>query len=150
MAYINQLDNPGCVFCTKLDDGDDRANLILYRGRNVFVVMNLYPYNSGHLLVLPYRHIGSIGELTDDENGEMMAAVVMCTRALQAAFSAEGFNVGMNLGKVAGAGVTDHVHMHIVPRWGGDTNFMPALADTKVLPQSLEETYDALLPHFGG
>jgi ATP adenylyltransferase len=148
MAYINQLENPGCVFCKKLDEGDDRANLILHRGREVFVVMNLYPYNSGHLLVLPYRHIGSIGELTESENSELMAAAVLCTRALGAAFAAEGFNIGMNLGKVAGAGVTDHVHMHIVPRWGGDTNFMPALADTKVLPQSLEQSYDALLPQF--
>jgi ATP adenylyltransferase len=150
MAYINQLDSPGCVFCSKLEANDDRANLILYRGRDVFVLVNLYPYNSGHLLVLPYRHIADLEGLSEGERGEMMEVIVRSTRALTAALAPQGFNIGFNLGKCAGAGVADHVHAHIVPRWAGDTNFMPTLADTKVLPQSLDQTYEALLPHFGG
>jgi ATP adenylyltransferase len=148
MAYINQLDDPGCVFCSKLAANDDRANLILYRGRDMFVIMNLYPYNSGHLLVLPYRHVAGLEDLTQSERAEMMEVILRCTRALTEAYKPQGFNIGFNLGKCAGAGVADHVHAHIVPRWTGDTNFMPALADTKVLPQSLDQTYEALRPHF--
>jgi ATP adenylyltransferase len=122
----------------------DAENLILWRGADVFVIMNKYPYNNGHLLVVPYREVTAYTDLTPGEQHAMAEAVDRCMRWLNRALGPEGFNVGLNVGRAAGAGVPDHLHMHVVPRWSGDTNFMPATADTKVLPESLSQTYDKL------
>jgi ATP adenylyltransferase len=148
MAYIGGTRADGCLFCDKPREGADRTNLILRRGPLTYVVMNLYPYANGHLMIVPYRHCGDLAELSPEEALEIMQAAQRCTQVLQRAFRAEGFNIGFNLGKVAGAGITDHVHLHVVPRWGGDTNFMPVLADTKVMPEYLEVGYDKLSPFF--
>jgi ATP adenylyltransferase len=150
MTYISALEKPGkgCVFCTKPKRSDDRRNLILWRGKKCFVVMNLYPYNNGHLMVVPYRHTSDIAGLDPKTITEMWGAVARSTAILKKAFKAEGFNVGLNLGRVAGAGIDQHVHLHIVPRWNGDTNFMAILGNTKVISQGMIEAYDELLPHF--
>lgn len=148
MAYIGGTRGDGCLFCDKPHEGADRKNLILCRGPLTYVVMNLYPYANGHLMIVPYRHCSDLGQLSSEESLEIMQAAQRCTRILQTALRAEGFNVGFNLGKVAGAGIAEHVHLHVVPRWLGDTNFMPVLADTKVMPEYLEVGYDTLSPLF--
>jgi ATP adenylyltransferase len=137
-----------CFLCAKPAQHDDRANLILLRAEWVYVLLNLYPYNSGHLMIAPYSHTGDLGTLDASIAQEMMLLSQRSVVALQQAYQPDGFNVGMNLGKPAGAGVPDHLHMHVVPRWNGDTNFMPVLGDTKVLPESLDQTYDRLEPFF--
>ena len=145
MAYIDAPKKvEGCVFCHKLETADDREQLVLYRGRHCFIIMNLFPYNNGHLMVAPYRHTADLVGLTAEEQEEMMRLTRHGVRLLKEAFRPEGFNLGMNLGRTAGAGVEDHLHMHIVPRWNGDTNFMPVLAETKVLPDALFSSYDKL------
>ena len=139
----------GCFLCTYASDpARDRENFVLAREKAVFVLLNLYPYNSGHLMVAPYLHTGDLATLDEHIAAELMAMTQTSLAALAAAYSPEGFNVGMNLGKVAGAGVPDHLHVHVVPRWGGDTNFMPVAANTKVLPESLDQTYERLEPYF--
>lgn len=148
MAYIGGTRGAGCLLCEIPREGADRRNLILSRGPLTYVVMNLYPYASGHLMIVPYRHCAELGSLSPEESLEIMQAAQHCTRILQTAFRAEGFNIGFNLGKVAGAGIAEHVHLHVVPRWMGDTNFMPVLADTKVMPEYLEVGYDTLYPLF--
>ncbi len=139
-------ESPGCVFCdcVCLHTSSDRENLILMRGAHNFVILNLYPYNSGHLMVVPYKHTADFAGLDSDTVSETMSLVQRMLRALGAEYSPEGYNMGMNIGKVAGAGVADHVHMHVVPRWAGDTNFMPVVGSTKVMPELLETTYDRL------
>ena len=144
MAYIEVPQAQGCIFCTKPAENDDREQLILYRGERCFVIMNLFPYNNGHLMVAPYRHTADLPGLTVEEQAEMMVLTRHCVRVLGEAFRPEGYNVGMNLGRTAGAGVADHLHMHVVPRWNGDTNFMPVLGETKVLPDALYAGYDKL------
>jgi len=144
MAYIEVPRAEGCVFCTKPAEGDDREQLILYRGELCFVLMNLFPYNNGHLMVTPYRHTADLPSLTAEEQAEMMALTQYCVTLLGEAMRPDGYNVGMNLGRTAGAGIADHLHMHVVPRWNGDTNFMPVLGETKVLPDALHGTYDRL------
>lgn len=147
MTYIQRADEqPECIFCTKAqaDPADDAANLILHRGKLAFAMMNLYPYNSGHLLVAPYAHKGSLEYLPARTLAEIMALTQKCERAIRAALHPDGFNLGINEGKVAGAGFADHVHLHIVPRWNGDTNFMPVLAEVKVMPELLQQTYAKL------
>jgi ATP adenylyltransferase len=142
MTYI--LDNQhsaDCVFCTALGQPDGPDNLIVARGERAFVILNRYPYTSGHLMVVPMEHRASLVELDPETRAEIMELSNRVTLILQAVYQPQGFNLGMNIGEVAGAGITDHVHMHIVPRWGGDTNFMSSLADTRVLPESLAETY---------
>jgi ATP adenylyltransferase len=149
MAYIRQGGrDEGCVLCELPARGDDAANHILGRGEHVFAMLNAFPYNPGHLMLMPFRHVGEYGELTTDELGEMMAMTGTAIAALQAESEPHGFNLGMNLGRVGGAGIADHIHLHLVPRWGGDTNFMPIIAQTKVLPELLDETYEKLRPHF--
>jgi len=150
MQYIQGVDklDDGCVFCTKPSESDDKNNLILYRGTFCFVVMNLFPYNNGHLMIIPYRHTSDILSLDQAESSELWKLVCDSKSALSNAFHPEGFNIGMNLGRPAGAGIDQHIHMHIVPRWNGDTNFIPVLSDTKVISQALHETYDALKVHF--
>jgi ATP adenylyltransferase len=143
MEYIRSAKKDGCVFCEMLER-DDRAELILQRGRHAFLVLNRYPYNNGHFMSVPYRHVDTLELLSDEEMAEMMGLVTRGLTALRQAWDPEGFNIGANIGNVAGAGVKDHVHMHVVPRWAGDTNFMPLFAETRVIPQTLEETYDEL------
>lgn len=137
-----------CFLCEAPRATDDKETLILLRAKTVYVLLNLYPYNSGHLMVAPYAHTGDLPGLDADVAAELMRVTQRAIAALQQAYHPDAFNVGMNLGKVAGAGVPDHLHIHVVPRWNGDTNFMPILADTKVLPESLEQTYERLRPFF--
>lgn len=145
MEYINKAANKsGCFLCQKPKESDDVSNLILHRGKDNFIVLNIYPYNTGHLMIAPYRHIGDPSELSEDEVKEHLEMVKLGLKILTKAMNPEGFNIGMNLGKAAGAGVADHIHTHIVPRWQGDTNFMPIIANTKVLPESLASTYQKL------
>ncbi len=133
-----------CVFCAKPDAGDDRAGLIVHRGERCYVILNLYPYTSGHLMVAPFEHIGALQDIEPEVMAEMMDLAQQAIRKMESVYSPEGFNIGVNQGRVAGAGVEGHIHLHVVPRWAGDNNYMPVLADTRVMPQSLEETYDAL------
>jgi len=148
LEYIIADKTEGCVFCVFPSRQNDRENRILHRGEHAFVIMNAFPYSNGHLLIAPYRHTADLAELTDEESLDMMRLVRKSIRALQEAFRPDGINVGVNQGTAAGAGIADHVHMHIVPRWNGDTNFMPVFADVKVIPEALEVTYDKLKPIF--
>jgi ATP adenylyltransferase len=139
LEYIRQADElPGCIFC------EPEEELVVRRGELAFVLLNRFPYASGHLMVAPARHVGSFGELTEAEALEIHRLAAAALEALAAAYAPDGSNLGWNLGRVAGAGVIDHVHLHVVPRWSGDTNFMPVLADVKVLPEHLVETRDRL------
>jgi ATP adenylyltransferase len=137
-----------CFLCAGPAAQDDPANLILLRAEHTYVLMNLYPYNSGHLMIAPYAHTGDLVGLDSSIAQEMMALTQRSVGVLQQVYRPEGFNIGMNLGKPAGAGVPDHLHIHVVPRWTGDTNFMPIVGGTKVLPETLEQTYDRLAPLF--
>ena len=135
----------GCVFCGLLDaDLPDEETYIVWRGQAVFALLNAYPYTSGHLMVLPKRHVGSMGELTDDEANELFGAARRAVTALEQAYSPEGINLGANLGAAAGAGVPGHLHLHALPRWAGDTNFMTSVAETRVLPEPLSATWQKL------
>jgi len=144
MPYIEVKAPSGCIFCEKPRQAEDAENLILHRGQRTFVILNAFPYNNGHLMVVPYRHVADLTALTLEERDELMALTQWSTRLLAVALRPDGFNVGMNLGRVAGAGIADHLHMHLVPRWNGDTNFMPVVADTRVLPESLQNSYARL------
>jgi ATP adenylyltransferase len=154
MAYIQaakeQGDDAGCIFCDLPAENDDERTGILVRGVLAFVILNSYPYNPGHLMVAPFRHVGDLVDLGTAEFAEVDTLLVRSIRALQAETKPHGFNLGMNLGRVAGAGIPDHVHWHVVPRWNGDTNFMPVVGETRVLPELLEETYARLRPRFEG
>jgi len=136
----------GCIFCKLPRQKSDRENLILHRGRHNFIILNKFPYNNGHLMVIPYRHTKDLSRLTRPENAEMMEFCGIAAKALEKSMKPQGHNLGMNLGGAGGAGIRDHLHMHVVPRWVGDTNFMPVLADTKVLVEHLGDTYDRLVP----
>jgi ATP adenylyltransferase len=138
----------GCVFCALLDGSAPDGERILIRRDLAFVTLAKYPYNPGHLLVLPTRHVGELEELTADENGQIGELLQRSVTALRTAADPHGFNVGLNLGRVAGAGIPEHLHWHVVPRWGGDTNFMPVVGETRVLPELLAETYQKLRPLF--
>jgi ATP adenylyltransferase len=135
---------PPCVFCVGEDPAQDEARLILHRGLSNFVILNLFPYTSGHLMVVPYAHMGSIIQATTEHTTEMMELVKRSVQALTEIYHPEGFNLGMNLGRAAGAGVRDHFHLHVVPRWAGDTNFMTVTSETRVLPEELQSTYRRL------
>ena len=148
MEYIQSEPSSECLFCRKYSEKKDPENYVLYRNELGFILLNLYPYNNGHLMVAPVRHIGDITDLNDKENTHLMNLVQKGVKALTGAYNPQGFNIGLNLGVVAGAGITDHIHIHIVPRWQGDTNFMPMLSETKVMPQYLQKTYKDLLPYF--
>lgn len=144
-AYIEKPSSAGeCIFVDLPAQSDDRANLLLFRGRTAFVMLNAYPYTNGHLMVAPYRHTASIADLTDDELLEINQLVAKSVRWITEAYRPDGFNIGANLGSAAGAGIPTHVHWHIVPRWAGDTNFMTTVGEVRVLPQSLQESYDKL------
>ncbi len=146
--YILGEKEENCLFCRVIEESDDRGNLVLFRGRLAYVIMNLYPYNPGHLMVAPYRHISQLEETEDEAAFEIMVLTRKCCAVLKEKMSAQALNVGLNLGEVAGSSIKEHLHMHIVPRWMGDNNFMPVLAETRVMPQALAQTYDLLKPAF--
>ena len=133
-----------CVFCIADECGDDSEKLILWRSKMAFVVMNRFPYNNGHLLIAPYRHVADLCDLSVDENREISDMICLCREVLMEAMSPQGMNIGLNLGAAAGAGIADHLHWHLVPRWQGDTNFMPVLGETRVIPQHLASTFELL------
>jgi len=135
----------GCIFCDKLKENKDKKNYVLLRGKNAFAMLNTFPYNNGHLMVAPYKHVPDLEGLEKNELSELMELVKRCTQILKKALNPEGFNIGINLGKIAGAGVEGHIHIHIVPRWGGDTSFISTVGDTKIIPESLDDTYKKLL-----
>jgi len=137
------------VFCRLAQEtGNDETNFVLHRGTNAFVALNLYPYITGHLLVLPYQHLADLGSTAKEVTDELMDLTKRSEAALRKVYSPSGFNIGMNLGAAAGAGIADHIHLHILPRWSGDTNFMTSVADTRVIPESLETTYSRLRDQF--
>ena len=138
----------GCFLCAKPSENRDEENLILYRSATAFVVMNLYPYNTAHLLIAPFQHTADFARLSRAVAADLMTLTQRCTGILGEEYHPDGVNVGMNLGAAAGAGAPDHLHVHIVPRWTGDTNFMPVVGETKILPETLAQTYARLLPHF--
>jgi ATP adenylyltransferase len=146
MQYVSTSgdDTAACIFCDHLAKGDE----VLYRGDTTFVLLNAFPYNTGHLMVAPQRHVGELGDLTGEERHELMDVAAEAVRVVREAMGAHGFNVGMNLGNVAGAGIPGHLHVHVVPRWGGDTNFMTTVGETKVLPEMLADTAAKLRPLF--
>jgi len=147
LAYVKDASKDieeECIFCAKPAQGDDEANLIVHRGEHSFVILNLYPYTNGHLMVAPFAHVGRIQDLPAETVAEMMDFAQRSMTRLEDVYSPHGYNVGFNQGRVAGAGVEHHIHLHVVPRWGGDTNFMPVIADTRVMPQTLEQSYEAL------
>jgi ATP adenylyltransferase len=148
MSYIQQNRRETCVFCGATEETEDRENLILRRGESAFVMMNRFPYAYGHLLVSPIRHVKDLEGLTEQEFSELMPMTRDSIRVLSRCLSPEGFNVGINLGKVSGAGYADHLHVHIVPRWNGDHNFMPVLADTQIISEHLGDTYRKLRAGF--
>jgi ATP adenylyltransferase len=147
MEYIGSAregKDEGCLFCEKPKEGDDEKALIVARSELSFAMLNRYPYNSGHLMVAPFRHVGELEKVKDDESLDMQQLLQRCVRTLKEAMQPEGFNIGMNLGVVAGAGIPDHLHWHVVPRWTGDTNFMPVVGETKILPEILSESLERL------
>ncbi len=152
MAYVSNPDkrSAGCPFCTlpACDPAGDASAHILHRGERCFVILNAYPYNPGHLMVVPYRHTPDLDDLDDDEAGELTRLTQRSLRALRETSGPHGFNVGVNMGGIAGAGIAEHVHQHVVPRWGGDTNFRPVTGQTKILPQLLDEPYERLAAAF--
>jgi len=149
IEYIENADKPsGCIFCLKPREKDDRSNLIVFRGESAFVILNRYPYNSGHVMVVPLRHTADLSALGPEEKIELLDLLVASQRALTGVMRPQGFNVGMNLGRPAGAGIEDHLHFHVVPRWNGDTNFMPVLGDTKVVSEGLDQTWAKLSEAF--
>ena len=133
-----------CLFCVKAAEDDDEANLIVHRGERCFVILNKFPYTNGHLMVAPYDHLATLPELDAETVAEMMGLAQRAIVVLDEAYGPQGYNAGLNQGRIAGAGFADHIHLHVVPRWAGDTNYMPVVADTRVMPQSLEDSYDAL------
>ena len=133
------LPQPACIFCTFPAENDDEARLIVRRGATCYVLLNAFPYNNGHLMVVPYRHVACLAELSLDERAELMTLAARMTEALAAVSRPDGYNLGMNLGSAAGAGIADHLHLHLVPRWSGDTNFMPVVGGVKVLPETLAD-----------
>jgi len=138
----------GCIFCTLPKAKDEKKSLILFKGKSAFVIMNKFPYNNGHVMVVPYQHTADITDLDEKETEEMWKLIQQSVEALKKAYHPEGFNIGMNLGRAAGAGIKEHLHMHVVPRWSGDFNFMPLLSDTKAMPEHLERGYDTLKKQF--
>ena len=147
MAYINGIGTPkesGCIFCEKPKEDQDEENLILHRGETCYIIMNRFPYNNGHLLIVPYLHTADIGDLDARTRCDLLDTAELGIRVERGTMRPDGFNLGANLGRTAGAGIADHFHIHLVPRWNGDTNFMPVVGDTKVISESLESTYRKL------
>jgi ATP adenylyltransferase len=149
MKYVTSNDKmkEGCVFCHHLQDdpANDRENYVVYRGDTTFTVLNLYPYNSGHLMILPHKHVPGLADVSADVQFELISLTSYFTELLTELMHPDGFNVGLNLGQAAGAGIDSHLHIHIVPRWKGDSNFMPVVGETRVLPEELVDTYDKIV-----
>ena len=148
MEYIRTPKEDGCVFCIKSESSDIRRNLVLYKGKESFVLMNLYPYTNGHLLISPYKHTADTNQISESCNKEIMNLVNQSTNILKKIMGADGFNFGANFGKAGGAGIEEHLHYHIVPRWSGDNNFMPVIGNTRVMVEGLQESWDELKPEF--
>ena len=151
LAYVSDASKDNeeeCIFCAKPREDDDEANLIVHRGERCFVILNLFPYTNGHLMIAPYEHLARLQDLTPETTAEIMSLAQRAMAGLERNYKPHGYNVGFNQGRVAGAGFEHHIHMHVVPRWGGDTNFMPVIADTKVMPETLEQSYAALKDAF--
>ncbi len=142
MPYLRSENaETGCIFCRKAGAQDDAAEHVLYRGRHVYVTLNLYPYNNGHLMIVPYQHAGELDELDEPTLHELMMVTQMALRVLGVAYHPQGFNIGMNLGQAAGAGVVDHLHQHVVPRWAGDTSYLTVVGQTRTIPEWIDDTY---------
>ena len=149
LRYVKDANkNTECIFCTKPAEGDDRENLIVHRGERCYVILNLFPYTNGHLMVAPFEHVGRVQDIAPEVTAELMALAQRSMAILENVYAPEGFNLGVNQGRIAGAGVEGHIHLHVVPRWAGDNNYMPVIADTRVMPQSLEESHEALREGF--
>jgi len=151
MEYIERVlrgESDDCFLCERIESNEDEQNLILMRGETCFVVMNLYPYNNAHLMICPYKHISDYTELSKSERSESQEVITGCMEILKAQLNPDGYNVGLNLGKAGGAGLEEHVHWHLVPRWDGDTNFMPVLGQTKVMMEGLRDSFVKLRPDF--
>jgi ATP adenylyltransferase len=150
LEYIKGPKSGECIFCTAAASTDDAAAHVVHRGERCFSMLNAYPYSNGHLMIAPYEHVGSLGDLDDDALLELMRLTKRSLAAIRAVYEPEGFNLGVNEGKIAGAGFEEHVHQHVVPRWAGDTNFMPVVGSTRVLPESLDSSYQALAKELAG
>ena len=148
IEYVSAPTEEGCIFCDKSKDDQERENLILHRGRHAFVLMNLYPYNNGHLMIAPYEHTSDPIGLEENVLNEIMTIANNSMSILSETLKTDGFNFGANIGKAGGAGIEEHIHYHIVPRWNGDTNFMPVVGNSKVMVEGLLETYDKIKPMF--
>jgi ATP adenylyltransferase len=148
MEYIEMEKPKGCILCEKPEQNKDTENYILYRGSKNFIILNIYPYNPGHLMVAPYRHVATLDELTSEERHELFDIVSRSVEILRGELNPQGFNIGINIGRVAGAGIEDHIHTHIVPRWQGDSNYMTIISDIKVVPEALAKTYQKLKEKF--
>ncbi len=149
MEYIANCDKPiGCIFCTKPKENKDKENLIVYRGAFNFIIMNRYPYNNGHLMIVPYKHTCALHLLNSEEKSEWLDLIELSQVVLNKVMKPHGFNIGMNMGRVAGAGIAEHLHFHIVPRWLGDTNAFTVFAEVRVIPEHIQATYNNLKPHF--
>ena len=147
--YIASADaRPGCIFCRAQEEGKEREYLVLHRAQVNYIILNLFPYTSGHLMIVPYQHTASLAGTSLATTAEMMELAKRAQEALEAEYRPDGFNIGINLGRAAGAGVAEHIHMHVVPRWVGDANFVSIVGETRVLPEDLQTTYDKLKRHF--
>lgn len=150
MEYILSEKEKDCIFCVKPKESNDKDNLILFKTKNIYIIMNKYPYTNGHVMVVPYFHTSSFDGLDGETLADIMKFTKYSVECLKKVFRPEGFNIGINLGEVAGAGIKEHIHIHIVPRWCGDTNFMPVIGDVRVMPEHLKETYNKLYAVFNG
>ena len=148
MAYIMSEKAIGCIFCDKPRQQHDAENYIVWRGNTAFVMLNRYPYNNGHLMIVPYAHVASLTDLAAPQRAELFELTAVCEDVLHQALHPDGFNIGLNLGAAAGAGIAEHLHVHIVPRWAGDTNYMTVVGELRVIPQHLDHTYQYLVSHF--
>ena len=148
--YISKIDRSekGCVFCRIVSETNDRDNFVLYRGKTLFAILNLFPYTSGHILLVANRHISFLKDACEQELHEFLETARLCEQALRREYNPDGFNLGFNLGRAAGAGVEHHLHMHVVPRWTGDSNFVSVVAETRIIPEELSRTFERLHPHF--
>ena len=148
MSYILAEKPTACIFCERPREPYDAKNLLLWRGRTAFVMMNLYPYNNGHLMVVPHAHVASLTDLDPSQRAELGELTMRCEQVLRQAMHPDGFNIGLNLGSAAGAGLAEHLHVHVVPRWEGDTNYMTVVGEIRVIPQHIDQTYALLAPYF--